>query len=487
MSYFNDINPIFINYGGYSRTPFNSSLDNALNSVLNNQVSVPQDVNYLPSVLASLHSAPSPAMPQSASFIDLLQSIHSSSPTGNVFDIMGQITPNTGVNSTNSTSNPAEIPSFVSPNNRQKLAELNSQMRERVIELMKRYYNKTGKTFEISEAYRSKKVEDERRAAAKLRNDGSERFYAKGISQHTLGNGIDISRRTTSREQLAIIQHIWKHEMGLTIGMDYHDDNGKHLDEDWMCDGRPDISRQSKAAPWTSKNGSTIASNNNNYSNRFGWLNTSFGGFGGGYGGFSSGMGYGGFGSGFGGGFGGFGGGFGSYGGGFNAMLMRLLGGLNSNTNNVPSGNNFERVLSYIYKREGGYANDPDDRGGKTNYGITHSTYDSWRKKQGLPVRDVTLITKEEVRTIYYNEYWLKSGASQIADFNRARALFDASVNMGVGTAKKLYAQSGGDLNKFAALRKQRYDAIAVKRPSQLKYLTRWKERADISAGLKRT
>lgn len=40
----------------------------------------------------------------------------------------------------------------------------------------------------------------------------------------------------------------------------------------------------------------------------------------------------------------------------------------------------FEKMLKFILQREGGYSNDPTDLGGETNKGITHGTYDAYRR-----------------------------------------------------------------------------------------------------------
>ncbi len=66
----------------------------------------------------------------------------------------------------------------------------------------------------------------------------------------------------------------------------------------------------------------------------------------------------------------------------------------------------FDRSLVFVLRMEGGYANDPDDAGGATNFGITQKNYDKWRTDQGLEVRDVKDISQDEVRVIYRTQYW---------------------------------------------------------------------------------
>lgn len=91
---------------------------------------------------------------------------------------------------------------------------------------------------------------------------------------------------------------------------------------------------------------------------------------------------------------------------------------------------NFAKALAAVLVHEGGYANHPRDPGGPTNKGITHRTYNAWRKRQNLPPRDVREITDREVAAIYRAQYWntirgddLPSGVDY--------AVFDFAVNSG--------------------------------------------------------
>ena len=66
----------------------------------------------------------------------------------------------------------------------------------------------------------------------------------------------------------------------------------------------------------------------------------------------------------------------------------------------------FESSLKFVLAREGGKCDDPLDRGGRTNMGITQRVYDSWRFDKGLTKRDVWLMPEEEAATIYKELYW---------------------------------------------------------------------------------
>ena len=140
----------------------------------------------------------------------------------------------------------------------------------------------------------------------------------------------------------------------------------------------------------------------------------------------------------------------------------------------------FDAMLEEVLKYEGGYVNDPDDRGGATNMGVTQGTYNSWLKSQGKSSQSVKNITKEEVKQIYYNNYFVASGADKyLAQGNSAYAfaLFDAAINHGVGGAKKLHEQANGDVNKFMEARKQKYLNIVANNSSQKKFAKGWQNR----------
>ena len=96
----------------------------------------------------------------------------------------------------------------------------------------------------------------------------------------------------------------------------------------------------------------------------------------------------------------------------------------------------FGRCLAFTLSWEGGYTNNPADRGGATNYGITQRTYDDYRKSHPQALADVKDITSMEVRDIYYLNYWLTSQCD-LAGYPLNLALFDWAVNSGPSRAVK--------------------------------------------------
>ncbi len=121
----------------------------------------------------------------------------------------------------------------------------------------------------------------------------------------------------------------------------------------------------------------------------------------------------------------------------------------------------FNKITKHIYNTEGGFVDDPDDRGGRTNKGVTQRAFDAYNKKHGLPLKDVKDITEEEATEFYKKEYWEASGADKIKDKNLAYMHYDAAINHGVGTAKKFLRRSEDDFNKYYELRRTLYDNLA--------------------------
>jgi lysozyme family protein len=91
-------------------------------------------------------------------------------------------------------------------------------------------------------------------------------------------------------------------------------------------------------------------------------------------------------------------------------------------------------LIAALVQREGGYVDDPDDRGGPTKFGITLATLHAWR---GTPVGagDVEALTSAEAAEIYAKKYFLDPGFDAVTDPALQEFLFDFGVTSGTGTA----------------------------------------------------
>lgn len=93
----------------------------------------------------------------------------------------------------------------------------------------------------------------------------------------------------------------------------------------------------------------------------------------------------------------------------------------------------------------------------RTLKGVTQGTYNAWRKSQGLPQADVCAsLTDAEAEQIYYQRYWLASGANKLP-MPVAMTHFDFAVNAGTGAAKIALAQCGTNATCYNNYRKSFY------------------------------
>ncbi len=95
-----------------------------------------------------------------------------------------------------------------------------------------------------------------------------------------------------------------------------------------------------------------------------------------------------------------------------------------------------EQSLEWLLEEEGGFSNHPADTGGATMYGVTHATYDAWRKAIKRPKQSVKLITQEEAFALYKAMYWDEAGCDKLP-WPINYMVFDAAVNSGPSRGTK--------------------------------------------------
>jgi lysozyme family protein len=101
-----------------------------------------------------------------------------------------------------------------------------------------------------------------------------------------------------------------------------------------------------------------------------------------------------------------------------------------------------EAVARSIVAFEGGDANDPDDRGGWTRFGLTVREFQ--RLRPGKTEADFRALTRDDVVDIITEEYALRPGYWRIADQWVMWAVVDFAINSGVGTATKALQRAAG-------------------------------------------
>lgn len=105
----------------------------------------------------------------------------------------------------------------------------------------------------------------------------------------------------------------------------------------------------------------------------------------------------------------------------------------------------FEQAFEQLVNIEGGYVDDPADRGGKTKYGITEAV----ARAHGYTgaMRDMPL---EVAAAIYRARYWDSLQLDAVEDWCQPLAweLFDTGVNTGVGVAGTFLQRALNALNR---------------------------------------
>ena len=167
---------------------------------------------------------------------------------------------------------------------------------------------------------------------------------------------------------------------------------------------------------------------------------------------------------------------------------------------------NVNDLAPLILKWEGGFVNDPKDRGGATNMGVTLNT---WKRvgydkdKDGdIDVKDLKLLSKEDVvKKVLKPYYWDKWRADEINNQSIANILVDwvytsgkygitkvqAMLNLkpdGVVGNKTLSAINDypNQRQLFQRIKNERLafiDRIVKNNPSQRRFLKGWKNRVN--------
>ena len=155
--------------------------------------------------------------------------------------------------------------------------------------------------------------------------------------------------------------------------------------------------------------------------------------------------------------------------------------------------------VAWIKSWEGGFANDPDDKGGPTNKGVTLATFRGVYGRSKT-VEDLKRMTDEQWEHIFRTKFWDRWQADQIKDINVAfllvqwvwgsgaygiripQRLLGVEVDGIVGpkTLAAVNARNGRDL--FDLLKKEKaayFERICVNTPTNRKFLKGWLRRLD--------
>ena len=152
-----------------------------------------------------------------------------------------------------------------------------------------------------------------------------------------------------------------------------------------------------------------------------------------------------------------------------------------------------DTIIDGVLKREGAATNDPQDGGGRTEFGISEAANPkAWADGK---------VTPEEARAIYTQKYVNHPGFNKIEDTHLQAQLIDFGVNsgpaiaimrlqdilkvtvdgvLGPETLEALEkAQAWTDVNNLlVAARVRLIGRIVSKNPSQIKFLNGWLDRS---------
>lgn len=117
----------------------------------------------------------------------------------------------------------------------------------------------------------------------------------------------------------------------------------------------------------------------------------------------------------------------------------------------------FEKAFAKTIKAEGGYVNNPNDKGGETYMGITrknHPKLKIWKLidelKNILNIKDLNAKLKRnedvqnEIKSVYRKNYWNPLKLDIIYSQRIANQFFDISVNCGTYAAIKAMQRIAG-------------------------------------------
>lgn len=165
---------------------------------------------------------------------------------------------------------------------------------------------------------------------------------------------------------------------------------------------------------------------------------------------------------------------------------------------------NYKKLVPFILCYEGGYVNDPTDRGGETNKGVTMATWRAYCAKKGKPATSATLkaMKQSEWEEIFKTMYWDKCKGDNIPSQALASMLVDFAWHSGITRAIKslqmvlstkpdgmigsktltLLARAVPGKAEFEELRRLRLDYLqnlVRLHPSQKKYIKGWTNRVN--------
>lgn len=132
-----------------------------------------------------------------------------------------------------------------------------------------------------------------------------------------------------------------------------------------------------------------------------------------------------------------------------------------------------QAVIQKVFDAEGGYSNHKNDKGGKTKYGITE------KLARSLGYKGEMIDMPKEVAEKYYGDLYDRVKDKHKLGNEGTAIAFDLAVNSGEGRVKDMIKSTGDDPEAMYSWRKDYYNRIVEKNPSQNVFLKGWHNRID--------
>lgn len=112
----------------------------------------------------------------------------------------------------------------------------------------------------------------------------------------------------------------------------------------------------------------------------------------------------------------------------------------------------FEDILIDLLKREGGFVNDPADRGGATNFGVTIGTLKRHNIDMDgdgdVDIDDVKLLDFATVKKLYREQYWEPAKVERLPG-EYWPIYFDMVVNHGQANAVRILQRAANSTGEY--------------------------------------
>lgn len=120
-------------------------------------------------------------------------------------------------------------------------------------------------------------------------------------------------------------------------------------------------------------------------------------------------------------------------------------------------------ALKFTLAWEGGYVNDPDDPGGRTDLGISErANPEAWADGR---------ITPREARRFYYARYWVPVRGPQLTHQGLALCLFDYAVHSGPAEAVRSLQHALGLVRPTGYFGPVTWDLLRSRDPQEVAHL----------------